>query len=113
MMPGYFGKKQLLGVDPIDVRFLEINAKPWTDKRRITFQIRILPFNQAPSLEFLIIGNQDSILSEVTIVETQDNEIEFTMHIPEKEYVDPLSFHAIIKYEDLGIVDKRTIAFVV
>ncbi|PKN87190.1 MAG: hypothetical protein CVU46_05215 [Chloroflexi bacterium HGW-Chloroflexi-8] len=112
MMPGHFGKKQLLGVDPIDVRFLEIIAKPWTDKRRITFQIRILPFNQAPSLGFLISDHQNDILSEVTIVETQDNEIEFTMHIPEKEHVLPLSLEATIKYEDLGIVDNRTITFV-
>lgn len=110
-MPGYFSKKQHLGVDPVDVRFLEINAKPWTDKRRITIRVRILPFNQAPSMEFLIIENQDKVVSEVIIVETQDKEIEFTMHVPEIKCEDLLTLQATIKYDEFGIVDKRSITF--
>jgi hypothetical protein len=110
MIPGQF-RKQLVGVDPLDVRFLEINNKPWPDKRRITIQIRLLPFNTAPSLEFAILEKSGQIISEVMIVETQDHEIEFTMHIPEKTYENPLQIKAAISYEAEGQVDNRIIPF--
>jgi hypothetical protein len=108
MISSQFFKKQGFGLEPLDVRILEITAKPWSDWTRITFQIRILPFRLAPTLDLSIRDKDDNVISEVTIIETPDNEIEFTMHIPKKENDNRMKLNAILKYEEYGQIDFRS-----
>jgi len=108
MISGHFLKNQGFGLDPLDVRILEIIAKPWSDLTRITFQIRILPFRLSPTLDLSITDENDLVISEVTIIETPDNDIEFTMHIPKKESNNRMKLNAILKYEEYGQIDFRS-----
>jgi len=108
MISSHFFKKQGFGVDPVDVRILDVNINPWTDMTRITFQIRILPFRLAPTLELSITDENGSIISEVTIIETPENEIEFTMHIPQNKNNIRLKYNAILKYEEFGQIDIQS-----
>lgn len=108
MISSHFLKKQVFGLDPLDVRILEIITKPWSDWTRITVQIRILPFRLAPTLDLSIMDENDQVISEVTIIETPDNEIEFTMHIPKKEENNRMKLNAILKYEEYGQIDIRS-----
>ncbi len=108
MISGHFLKNQRFGLDPLDVRILEIVAKPWSDWTRITFQIRILPFRLAPTLDLSITDDNDQVISEVTIIETPDNEIEFTMHIPKNEINNRMKLSAILKYEEYGQIDFQS-----
>lgn len=105
MLSNSFNLKHAFGLDPIDVRFLEIEHKVWPDRTRITFKIRIIPFKLPPTLELKILSDTNHPIAEVMIIETQENEIEFTMHIPRMEYKNSLTFEAILKYEEFGQVD--------
>jgi len=108
MISSHFLNKQGFGLEPLDVRILEIIPKFWSDWTRITFQIRILPFQLAPTLDLSITDENDRVISEVTIIETPDNDIEFTMHIPKNVNNNRMKLNAILKYEEYGQVDFRS-----
>jgi hypothetical protein len=68
-----------------EVRIEQIDLVPYTDRFRVWVHIRVTPFLERPNLLLVLHDDDDRIVSELNIIETMHNDMEFTMHIRGKD----------------------------
>lgn len=100
------------GVSPQDMRLIELQAQPWPeDSRRVRITLEITPFLERPDLHVQIQDMQGTEISSITIIESIDSRMTFTMHIREERLAEDYQLTGSIQYADHGIVDQKTIPF--
>lgn len=100
------------GLDPEKVRILEIKVEPWEDKRRLRIFVKLTPFKQSPSMEFILKDNSGKLISEASIIETDEDQFVFTMHIRSLEHTSPYHLFCNLTYgEDIGIIHTKELTF--
>jgi len=98
-------------VPPSEVRFLDLKVEPWEDKTRLKILAFLTPFSKFPNLEFSIMSEDGSLVAQSSIIENIEAKFVFTMHLRNKGKPGPYSLIGIISYEDIGVVDQKTIKF--
>lgn len=99
---------------PEEVHFLDLKVEPWEDKNRLKVFVKISEFTTPPNLNFFITDENDSLISEVTLIENIDIEFVFTMHLRKNSNQQTLFLKGEIFYqEDIGIVNRKTISFTI
>jgi hypothetical protein len=83
---------------PDEVRIRQLEASPWSDGRRISVTLHITPFQKPPSGEISITNALGDELANISIIETVDPKMEFTLHLRGGEVVNPLNVHASLFY---------------
>ncbi len=96
---------------PAEVRFVELHTEPWPDGRRVRVHVTITPFQQRPSLEARIVNAQDEEAAHISIIETMENKMVFTMHIRGPIGAEAFRLEARLSYDDLGVIDERSLEF--
>jgi hypothetical protein len=65
--------------DKVRIEALEIT--PYPDRFRVHVHIKVTPFLERPNLILAAHNEDDRIVSELSIIETMHNDMEFTLHI--------------------------------
>ena len=66
---------------PDEIFIEEIEINPYPDRFRVRIHVRVTAFLERPNL-LLVARNKDNVIvSELNIIETMHNDMEFTLHI--------------------------------
>lgn len=85
-------QRHLIPRPPEEVRIEEVETAVYPDRRRVYVHVRVTPFLVRPNLLIAIRAADGRIVSELSIIETMHNDMEFTVHLrdltgdPEGEY---------------------------
>ena len=77
----FFQDPKAIPLPPEEVRIIELRAEPWPDNRRVKIFLEITPFQKRPSGEIYIKDKQYNEIASVSIIETIDSKMEFTLHL--------------------------------
>lgn len=100
------------GLPPADVRILSLRAEPWPeDARRVRIHLEVTPFLERPNLEVTITDAEGEEVASVSIIESIDDRMVFTMHIRKEEIIGQYGLAASIAYPEAGQVDQKSVAF--
>jgi hypothetical protein len=64
-----------------NVKIEKITAQPYPDGSRVHVTIQVTPFRERPNLILAIHDENDTLVSELNIIETMHFNMEFTMHL--------------------------------
>jgi hypothetical protein len=64
-----------------EIRIEDILIRPYADRFRVRVNIRVTPFLERPNLLLVAHDEHDRIVSELSIIETMHNDMEFTIHL--------------------------------
>lgn len=68
-----------------EVRIELLEVQPYPDRFRIFIHVRITPFLERPNLLLTAHDDQDAVVTELNIIETMHHDMEFTMHIRNRQ----------------------------
>jgi hypothetical protein len=77
----YFHDPEDIPLPPEEVRIRELRADPWPDGRRVRIDLEVTPFQKRPSGEISILDDQGEEMASISIIETGDPKMEFTIHL--------------------------------
>jgi hypothetical protein len=83
---------------PGEVRIRQFRAEPWPDGRRVRVTLELTPFLQRPNGEIRITDLQGAEAASISIIETMEPKMEFTMHLRGAELQGPYTATAHIFY---------------
>ncbi|MFZ4825929.1 MAG: hypothetical protein ACOYLB_01105 [Phototrophicaceae bacterium] len=96
-----------------EVKIEEVHVKPYPDGFRVHINIVVTPFQERPNLVLVIHNEQDSIVSELNIIETMHHNMEFTMHL--RGVTNPIGVYSLtveLFYENrIPAQDKKIVGF--
>ncbi len=100
------------GLPPQDVRIQSLRAEPWPeDPSRVRIHLDVTPFLQRPNIEVSIINENGDEVSNVTIIESIDAHMVFTMHIRGEPANGKFTLSASLSYEEMGTIDHQRVLF--
>ena len=70
---------------PDEVRIRELRVDPLPDNRRIRISLEITPFQMRPNIEIVITNENEEESGSLTIIESIDPKMEFTVHLKDDE----------------------------
>ncbi len=86
-----------------EIRITSLQASPMEDGRRVRVMIEMTPFAPVdrPSLMLAISGCDGAVLSEATIIESDQHRLTLTIHLVNAPTSpgDPLELHAALYFE--------------
>jgi Fe-S-cluster formation regulator IscX/YfhJ len=98
-------------VPPEQVRFVDLHVEPWGDNTKIRVHMRLTPFSKPPNLGASIQDAAEEEVASALIIENIDYDLVFTLHIRPPTAPQPFKLMTQIFYDDLGVVDQRTLRF--
>lgn len=66
---------------PDEIKIEEIEIAVYPDRFRVFIHVRVTPFMERPNLLLTARAADGTIMSELNIIETMHNDMEFTMHL--------------------------------
>lgn len=94
----FFQDPSVIPLPPNEVRIKTLRAEPWPDNRRIRVYLEITPFQKRPSGEIILINSFGEETSSISIIETIDPKMEFTLHIRGQQPTGEFTVRATIFY---------------
>jgi hypothetical protein len=85
------GDASPLPPDEVKIDLLEV--EPYRDRFRIFIHVRVTPFMERPNLLLTARDERDTIVSELSIIETMHHDMEFTMHL--RGLTDPTGLYTL------------------
>lgn len=76
-----FQDPSAIPLPPNEVRILKLHAEPWPDKQRVRIYLELTPFQKHPSGEITVQNPEGVELATLSIIETIDPKMEFTVHL--------------------------------
>lgn len=64
-----------------EIRIEELEITPYPDRHRIHIHLVVTPFLERPNLLLTAHNENDRVVSELSVIETMHNDMEFTMHL--------------------------------
>ena len=102
------------GLPPREVRIVGLRAEPWPDDgRRVRVYMDVTPFLERPNMEMTITDAEGEATASISIIESIDVNLTFTMHIRGAVLRNPYTLSAVVFYPDpeIGRVDQKSITF--
>jgi len=96
---------------PQEVRITHLTAEPWPDGRRVRVSIEMTPFLERPNVEVRLIDCEQQEVSSLSIIESIDDRMTFTMHIRRQQILNPYTLTASIEYPEIGAVHQQSASF--
>lgn len=66
---------------PNEIRIEEIHIMPYPDRFRVRVHVKVTAFLERPNVLIVARNKDNVIVSELNIIETMHNDMEFTLHI--------------------------------
>jgi hypothetical protein len=99
-------------VPPEELQLKAMKVEPFPDQRRIKVRLELSPFQQRPTLVVAILDKEDQKVATTSIIESIDNVLEFTMHLPGKAPPGQYRLRAAAGYEEEEEpVDVKEVSF--
>lgn len=76
-----------------EVRITKVTVTPWPDRVRVRVNVRLTPFHERPNLILVAHDEADRIVSELDVIETMSNDMEFTLHL--RDVDDPAGLYTL------------------
>ncbi len=76
-----------------EVRITKVTVTPWPDRVRVRVNVRLTPFHERPNLILVAHDEEDRIVSELDVIETMSNDMEFTLHL--RDVDDPAGLYTL------------------
>ncbi len=76
-----------------EVRITAVTVTPWPDRMRVRVHVRLTPFFERPNLILVAHNEEDRIVSELDVIETMSNDMEFTLHL--RDVDDPAGLYTL------------------
>jgi hypothetical protein len=100
------------GRPPHEVKIQGLRAEPWSeDGRRLRIHLDVTPFLERPNIEVSIANENGDALSSVSIIESIDAHMAFTMHLRGVDTKGKFILSASISYPEIGDVDQKSVNF--
>lgn len=96
----FFQDPTEIPLPPAEVRILRFEAEPWSDGRRVHIYLEISPFQKRPNGGVTITNRDGDELASISIIETMDRKMEFTLHLRGAEIAGPFTVSAYISYPE-------------
>ncbi len=64
-----------------EIRIQTLEVTPYPDRFRVHIHIGVTPFQERPNLLVIAHNEDDQVVSELNVIETMHNDMEFTLHI--------------------------------
>jgi hypothetical protein len=96
----FFQDPTEIPLPPEEVRIRQFRAEPWPDNRRVRVTLEITPFQKRPDAEVKITNPQGEAAASLTIIETIDHRMEFTMHLRGQELSGEYTAAASVYYNE-------------
>lgn len=77
----FFQDPDDIPLPPGEVRIRQFRAEPWPDGRRVRVMLELTPFLKRPNSEIKITDEQGEEAASISIIETMEPKMEFTMHL--------------------------------
>ena len=68
-----------------EVRIRELRVDPLPDNRRVRISLQITPFQMRPNIEIVVTNENEDESGSLTIIESIDPKMEFTVHLKDDE----------------------------
>ncbi len=100
------------GLPPQEVRVQTLRAEPWPeDPRRVRIHLEMTPFRERPNIDVLIADENGDEVSSITIIESIDARMAFTMHLRGNYKIGTFTLSARLYYPEIGEVDQKSVNF--
>ena len=96
----FFSDPSDIPLPPGEVRIRRLEANLWPDGRRVTVLMYVTPFQKRPSGEIIITNALGDELANISIIETMDPKMEFTLHLRGADIVGPCTVSAVVFYSE-------------
>jgi hypothetical protein len=98
------------GLPPQEVRIQGLRAEPWSeDGRRLRVHLDVTPFLERPDIEVTISNANGEAVSNISIIESIDMHMAFTMHLRGPLVKGALTLSASLSYPEIGQVDQKSV----
>lgn len=77
----FFSDPDDVPVPPEEVGIRQLQAKPFSDGRRVGVRFHITPFLKRPNVEILIHNSAGEQVADLSVIEVIENQMTFTMHL--------------------------------
>lgn len=94
----FFNDPTDIPLPPDEVRIRHFEVNPWPDGRRVRVYLEVTPFQKRPNGEIIITNAGGDELANISIIETMDPKMEFTLHLRGAELRGPFTVSAHIFY---------------
>jgi hypothetical protein len=94
----FFNDPTDIPLPPDEVRIRHFEVNPWSDGRRVRVYLEVTPFQKRPNGEISITNAGGDELANISIIETMDPKMEFTLHLRGAELRGPYTVSAYIFY---------------
>ncbi|TAK14887.1 MAG: hypothetical protein EPO32_00015 [Anaerolineae bacterium] len=101
----FFADPDDVPVPPEDMEIRALEVDPYPDGRRVAIRFRLSPFQKRPNVEVSVTDDSGSKVAEVSIVETTDPAMDFTVHIRKAETGGRYAVHMRVFYSNLDEFD--------
>ena len=81
----FFTNSNEAPVPPEETRIRSLKAEPLPDGTRVKVSFGVTPFQQRPNIEINISNGDGESVSQLSVVEALEANMDFTMHLREKE----------------------------
>lgn len=115
----YFTDPDTVPLPPNEIKIQKLSAKPWADGQRVRVNLEITPFQKNPNAVITINNLDGEKVASITIIETIEYDMEFTLHLRGSNNLGKYLVTAIVYYEtfnhaveqlsDLGHGTKKNI----
>ncbi len=122
----FFQDPTAVPLPPEEVRIKALEAKPWTDNRRVGIMLELTPFLKRPSGDLRITNPDGEEVSSASIIESIVPRMEFNMHLRGENPDGNYQLTATIYYEEepknpdtpptereRRVVDEKSIRFAI
>jgi hypothetical protein len=96
----FFRDPEDIPLPPDQVRIRKFSAEPWPDGRRVKIIFELTPFLKRPSGEITLFDAHGEEAASLSIIETMDPRLEFTVHLRGAELVGPFRAVATLFYRE-------------
>ncbi|MDH5508120.1 MAG: hypothetical protein OEZ02_12935 [Anaerolineae bacterium] len=104
----FFTDPNDIPLPPEEIRVRSLEARPWPDGRRVEVRMAITPFKERPNLEVQIVNQTGDDVATLSVVETVEAQMDFTMHIREPNPGGSYQVKMQVFYSDLDSLDPET-----
>jgi hypothetical protein len=101
-----------------DMRFEDVQVKPYADGRRVKLIFKLTPFLDRPSVDAWVTNAQGETVTTMSLIEAMDQAFDFTLHLRGPEPGGEHTLHLILFYiadddhpDERQVVDERSLNF--
>lgn len=96
---------------PEEVRIRSMRAEPHVDGKRITFDLAITPFQEAPDMSIRIQDEQHEEITSADVIGVRDPQLRLTLHVRGPRPIGSLTASVELSYQEQGKVDEKKVTF--